>query len=90
MVVQSFLSIFILFFAIFAIIDGVYATIYGRGTSRGIGIFLLILGFCGAVFFSFLAQAEWESILEGLASVVGALAGFAVATGMLLLALIKS
>lgn len=90
----GFLSMFTLFLAIFGFIDGFYMAAYGRRTSRSLGIGLLVLASISAYVFASSIASEifrWGDVtMMGIVCILGALAGLGLATGVLLLGLIKA
>jgi hypothetical protein len=96
----AFLAIFLLVFALFLILAGIFTAYFGSGKSRTVGVGLLVgglvVGILSAYFFHAgplnggasgqLGTLLWESFLVILAAVVGAL----VAVGIFLVAIMKS
>ena len=99
---QELLSMSVLFFAVIGLIDGGFVTWQGRGRARAIGIVLLVLAiFCLVLFidgtfgiFGFLERLgfvePWgtEPVTTGLFGIMGALIGFAIPTGLLIVAML--
>ena len=101
--VQYFLSMLTLVFAIASIIAGIFTAYFGSGKSRAVGAVLIILGLI--VFFLFLwgfgvlgfmgAQPDLMNFAGGLAikgivAVIGAVVGALIALGIFLLAIMKA
>jgi hypothetical protein len=97
----QFLTIFLLVFALFMILAGVFTAYFGSGKSRTVGIGLLVVGivvgllagysyhagwFGGASDKGHLGAVVWEAFLVIVAAVIGAL----VAVGIFLVAIMKS
>jgi hypothetical protein len=102
---DSFLSMLTLVFAIASIIAGIFTAYFGSGKSRGVGAGLIIIGLI--IFVVFLYGAGLlESIigipssggilnfqgviLRGIVSVIGAIVGALIALGIFLLAIMKA
>jgi hypothetical protein len=97
----QFLTIFLLVFALFMILAGVFTAYFGSGKSRTVGVGLLAAGivigllsgyayhagwFGGNAVKGQLGALVWESFLVIVAAVIGAL----VAVGIFLVAIMKS
>jgi len=96
----QFLTIFLLVFALFMILAGVFTAYFGSGKSRTVGNALLVaglvIGILGAYGYhegwlnpghqGLLGALLWESFLVIVAAVIGAL----VAVGIFLVAIMKS
>ncbi len=96
----QFLEIFLLVFALFMILAGVFTAYFGSGKSRTIGIGLLAAGLVVGLFAGYaysvgwlnsghsgqLGTLVWESFLVIVAAVIGAL----IAVGIFLVAIMKS
>jgi hypothetical protein len=96
----QFLTIFLLVFALFMILAGVFTAYFGSGKSRTVGIGLLVAGIVvgllagyayhagwfGDAYKGELGGLVWESFLVIVAAVIGAL----VAVGIFLVAIMKS
>lgn len=100
--VQYFLSMLTLVFAIASIIAGIFTAYFGSGKSRAVGAVLIILGLI--VFFLFLWGAgvlgfmgappelmNFEgTVIKGIVAVIGAVVGALIALGIFLLAIMKA
>lgn len=100
--IQYFLSMLTLVFAIASIIAGIFTAYFGSGKSRAVGAVLIILGLI--VFFLFLWGAgiinfmgnppdfmNFEgTIVNGIVAVIGAVVGALIALGIFLLAIMKA
>jgi len=96
----QFLEIFLLVFALFMILAGIFTAYFGSGKSRTVGIGLLVAGVVVGVLSAYayhagwfgqslkgeLGSLIWESFLVIVAAVIGAL----VAVGIFLVAIMKS
>jgi len=97
----QFLTIFLLVFALFMILAGVFTAYFGSGKSRTVGIGLLAAGIVVGLLSGYayhagwlggsgvkgeLGALVWESFLVIVAAVIGAL----VAVGIFLVAIMKS
>jgi hypothetical protein len=95
----QFLTIFLLVFALFMILAGVFTAYFGSGKSRTVGIGLLVAGLVVGLLAGYgyhagwfgaskdhLGALVWEAFLVIIAAVVGAL----VAVGIFLVAIMKS
>lgn len=98
---QYFLGMLMLVFAIASIIAGIFTAYFGSGKSRGVGAILIILGLVvgvlfmwGAGVFAFGTLPEFMqlngTILNGVVAVVGAIVGALIALGIFLLAIMKT
>ena len=95
-----FLGMLMLVFAIACIIAGIFTAYFGSGKSRAVGAILIIVGLI--IFVLFLWSADVLSFMgdplinikgtvtEGVASVVGAVVGALIALGIFLLAIMKA
>ncbi len=101
--VNQFLSMLTLVFAIASIIAGIFTAYFGSGKSRAVGGILVIIGLL--VFIIFLYGANFLSgfmgtpegildfqgtIVQGVVAIVGAVVGAAIALGIFLLAIMKA
>jgi len=99
--VQYFLSMLTLVFAIASIIAGLFTAYFGSGKSRAVGAILIVIGII--VFILFLWGAEIlnigtipdimnfkGTITNGIVAVVGAVVGALIALGIFLLAIMKA
>ncbi len=97
----QFLTIFLLVFALFMILAGVFTAYFGSGKSRTVGVGLLVAGIVVGLLAGFayhtgwfgghsdkdaLGALVWEAFLVIIAAVIGAL----VAVGIFLVAIMKS
>jgi hypothetical protein len=96
----QFLTIFLLVFALFMILAGVFTAYFGSGKSRTVGVGLLVAGLVVGLLSGYgyhagwlggadkgeLGALVWESFLVIVAAVIGAL----VAVGIFLVAIMKS
>lgn len=97
-----FLSMLMLVFAIASVIAGIFTAYFGSGKSRAVGAVLIIIGLI--VFVLFLWGANVLSfmgtppdimsfsgyVVNGVAAVVGAIIGALIALGIFLLAIMKA
>ena len=101
MLLDFFLSMLMLVFAIASIIAGIFTAYFGSGKSRAVGAVLIIIGLIvGALFLWFAGILPlgtspicWEGqniILNGIVAVIGALIGALIALGVFLLAIMKA
>jgi hypothetical protein len=96
----QFLTIFLLVFALFMILAGVFTAYFGSGKSRTVGVGLLVAGLVVGILSGYgyhagwlgsgdkgqLGALVWEAFLVIVAAVIGAL----VAVGIFLVAIMKS
>ncbi len=96
----QFLEIFLLVFALFMILAGIFTAYFGSGKSRTVGVGLLVAGLVVGLLSGYayhegwidaghhgaLESLVWESFLVIIAAVIGAL----VAVGIFLIAIMKS
>ncbi|HYA11276.1 MAG TPA: hypothetical protein VEH10_06385 [Thermoplasmata archaeon] len=95
----QFLTIFLLVFALFMILAGVFTAYFGSGKSRTVGVGLLVAGIVVGLLSGYayheawfggskgeLGALVWETFLVIVAAVIGAL----VAVGIFLVAIMKS
>ena len=102
-IVNQFLSMLTLVFAIASIIAGLFTAYFGSGKSRAVGGILIIIGIL--VFVIFLYGAGLLSsfmgtpggildfqgtIVQGIIAILGAIVGAAIALGIFLLAIMKA
>ena len=100
---NNFLSMMMLVFAIASIIAGIFTAYFGSGKSRAVGGILIIIGLF--VFIIFLYGANLLSgflgtptglfdfqgtIIQGVTAIIGAIVGAAIALGIFLLAIMKA
>ena len=102
--VQYFLSMMTLVFAIASIIAGIFTAYFGSGKSRAVGAILIIIGLIvgviflwGAELLGFMGSPAYDSILNfkntifnGVIAVIGAVVGALIALGIFLLAIMKA
>lgn len=100
--VQYFLSMLMLVFAIASIIAGIFTAYFGSGKSRAVGAILVIIGLIvfilflwGAGLVGFMGAApgflDFEgTIINGIVAVIGAIIGALIALGIFLLAIMKA
>lgn len=102
--VNQFLSMMTLVFAIASIIAGIFTAYFGSGKSRAVGGILIVIGLL--VFIIFLYGANLltsiikgspegilnfqNTIVQGVVAIVGALVGAGIALGIFLLAIMKA
>lgn len=96
-ILDLFLSMLLLVFAIGTIIAGAFTIYFGSGRSRAIGGILLVIGLIIAfVFYSFTTGIwldkmwDWGTIKSGIASIVGGLIGALIALGVFLAGIMKA
>jgi len=99
--VQYFLSMLTLVFAIASIIAGIFTAYFGSGKSRGVGVVLIIIGLLVGVVFLWGANVLpfgtlpdilnfAGTVINGVVAVVGAVVGALIALGIFLLAIMKA
>ena len=100
--VQYFLSMLTLVFAIASIIAGIFTAYFGSGKSRAVGAILVIIGLIvfvlflwGAGVLGFMGDApgllDFEgTVINGVVAVIGAIIGALIALGIFLLAIMKA
>jgi hypothetical protein len=101
--VNQFLSMLTLVFAIASIIAGIFTAYFGSGKSRAVGGILIIIGLLVFVIFlyganllsGFMGTPEGilnfqNTIVQGVVAIVGAVVGAAIALGIFLLAIMKA
>jgi hypothetical protein len=100
--VQYFLSMMTLVFAIASIIAGIFTAYFGSGKSRAVGAILIIIGlFVGVIFLwganllGFMGAPVdllnfSGTIVNGIIAVIGAVVGALIALGIFLLAIMKA
>lgn len=100
---QNFLSMLTLVFAIASIVAGIFTAYFGSGKSRAVGFILVIIGLIVFVLFlwgaglltSFMGAPpgllDFEgTVVSGIVSVIGAVIGALIALGIFLLAIMKA
>ena len=100
--VQYFLSMMTLVFAIASVIAGIFTAYFGSGKSRAVGAILIIIGLLVGVIFlwganllSFMGAPIdllnfSGTIINGIVAVIGAVIGALIALGIFLLAIMKA
>ena len=100
--VQYFLSMMTLVFAIASVIAGIFTAYFGSGKSRAVGAILIIIGLLVGVIFLWGANllsfmgAPMDllnfsgTIVNGIVAVIGAVIGALIALGIFLLAIMKA
>jgi len=102
--IQYFLSMLTLVFAIASIIAGIFTAYFGSGKSRAVGAILIIIGLLvgvvflwGAGLLPFMPVLESShllnfagTIVNGIVAVIGAIIGALIALGIFLLAIMKA
>ncbi|MBN2066325.1 MAG: hypothetical protein JW771_05920 [Candidatus Thermoplasmatota archaeon] len=99
---QYFLSMLMLVFAIASIIAGIFTAYFGSGKSRAVGAILIIIGLIvfvlflwGAGLLTFMGTVPAfmnfvGTITKGIVAVIGAVVGALIALGIFLLAIMKA
>jgi hypothetical protein len=101
--VNQFLSMLTLVFAIASIIAGIFTAYFGSGKSRAVGGILIVIGLLVFIIFlyganilsGFMGTPEGilnfqNTIVQGVVAIVGAVVGAAIALGIFLLAIMKA
>ena len=100
--IQYFLSMLTLVFAIASIVAGIFTAYFGSGKSRAIGAILILIGLVvfviflwGAGVLTFMGTAPEllnfvGTVVNGLVAVIGAVIGALIALGIFLLAIMKA
>jgi len=101
--IQYFLGMLMLVFAIVSIIAGIFTAYFGSGKSRAVGGILIIIGLIVAFLFlwgagilaSFMGTPSGimnivGTVTNGIIAVVGAIIGALIALGIFLLAIMKA
>ena len=101
-IVQYFLSMLTLVFAVASIIAGIFTAYFGSGKSRAVGAILIIIGLIIGVVFLWGAgllgffppvpsMLDFSgAIVNGIVAVIGAIIGALIALGIFLLAIMKA
>lgn len=102
-IVQYFLSMLLLVFAIASIIAGIFTAYFGSGKSRAVGAILIIIGIIVFIIFLYGAGVLESimgvpagilnlagTIINGIVAVIGAIVGALIALGIFLLAIMKA
>ena len=101
---NTFLFVLLMSFAIFSLLAGIFTAYFGAGKSRAIGAVLLVLGLIIIliwIYFNFMSSypndtiltiVHWEAArtLEALVTVIGAIVGGLIAIVLFLVAIMKS
>ncbi|RLF42386.1 MAG: hypothetical protein DRN12_00485 [Thermoplasmata archaeon] len=103
MILQYFLGMLLLVFAIASIIAGIFTAYFGSGRSKAIGIILILIGLIVGIIFLWgagLLNAVLGvppaiinlvgTVTAGVASVIGAIIGALLALGIFLVAIMKA
>jgi hypothetical protein len=100
MLLEFFLSMLMLVFAVASVIAGIFTAYFGSGKSRAVGAILIIIGLIVGVLFlwfagalSFMGTAPYTFggiVIEGVIAVIGAIIGALIALGIFLLAIMKA
>ena len=95
-----FLSMLMLVFAVASIIAGVFTAYFGSGKSRAVGAILIVIGLVVGVLFlwfagilAFMGAAPFSFagyVVNGVVAVIGARIGALIALGIFLLAIMKA
>jgi len=100
-IVNQFLSMLTLVFAIASIIAGLFTAYFGSGKSRAVGAILIIIGLIifgvflyGAGLLGSVAAGSIlyfkGTIVQGIVAILGAIVGAGIALGIFLLAIMKA
>lgn len=97
---QYFVSMLMLVFAIASVIAGIFTAYFGSGKSRAIGGILIVIGLIVGVLFLWFAEllpfmgdplySIYGTVQIGVVSVIGAIVGALIALGIFLLAIMKA
>jgi len=102
MLLQYFLSMLMLVFAVASVIAGIFTAYFGSGKSRAVGGILIVIGLIVGILFLWGAgvltfMGAPPSIMHftgtvtiGVVSVIGAIVGALIALGIFLLAIMKA
>ena len=93
-----FLSMLMLVFAVASIIAGIFTAYFGSGKSRMVGMILVLIGLivffvflCGAGVLNFIPSLNFtDAVIPGIVAIIGAIIGALVALGIFLLAIMKA
>ncbi|HEC75942.1 MAG TPA: hypothetical protein ENI33_01630 [Thermoplasmatales archaeon] len=94
-----FVSMLLLIFALGAIIAGIFTIYFGSGRSRAIGSILFLIGIIVAlVFYNYSTSTplwgesawDWETVKNGIASLIGGIIGALIALGVFLAGIMKA
>ena len=97
---QFFLSMLMLVFAVASVIAGIFTAYFGSGKSRAVGGILIIIGLIVGILFLWgagvistaptgIMNLE-DTVTKGVVSVIGAIVGALIALGIFLLAIMKA
>jgi len=99
---QFFLSMLLLVFAVASVIAGIFTAYFGSGKSRIVGVVLILIGLIVGVLFlwgagllGFMGSPPalmnfYGTVQAGVVSVIGAIVGALIALGIFLLAIMKA
>jgi len=95
-----FLSMLMLVFAVASVIAGIFTTYFGSGKSRAVGAILIVIGIVvGVLLLSFAGILSFidlgisfggRVVVNGVLAVIGAIIGALIALGIFLLAIMKA
>ncbi len=95
-----FLSMLMLVFAVASVIAGIFTAYFGSGKSRAVGAILIVIGLIVGVLFlwfagilTFMGTAPFSFagyVVNGVVAVIGAIIGALIALGIFLLAIMKA
>jgi hypothetical protein len=100
--IDIFLSMLTLVFAIASVVAGLFTAYFGSGKSRAVGGILVVIGLLVFVIFmwgagwleSFMGRPEgilhFKMIANSIIAIIGAIVGAAIALGIFLLAIMKA
>lgn len=98
---EYFLSMLLLVFAVASIIAGIFTAYFGSGKSRIVGVILILIGLIVGIIFLWGAglltsiigpppMSFVGSVTNGVVAVIGAVVGALIALGIFLLAIMKA
>lgn len=103
MLLQYFLSMLLLVFAVASVIAGIFTAYFGSGKSRMVGIVLILIGLIVGILFLWGAGLLGSvigappqimyfvgTVTNGVVAVIGAIIGALIALGIFLLAIMKA
>jgi len=96
-----FLGMMLLVFAIASIIAGIFTAYFGSGRSRAVGGVLIIIGLLVGIVFLWGANMislgnlpDWlnfkNTVVDGIVAIIGAIVGAVIALGIFLMAIMKA
>lgn len=94
-----FVSMLLLIFALGSIIAGIFTVYFGSGRSRAIGSILFLIGIIVAlIFYNYSTSSplwgeamwDWETVKNGIASLIGGIIGALIALGVFLAGIMKA